>query len=226
MAWKSLRGAVDDQERCTAGKKERYRLMTSRENVSLQLQNKEDLMFSDWYNWVWIWGVATIYHQLSRNLRKNIPFWAVTIRGSSELYLAQRVRSKFWILLWVPHSMSQQPIWTQETTSILSKEHSVLLKPQEIEYNIPRKCSWHLLSLGVFLLGENRVERSSSHHSGLKFSPRKAQPAFCRRKAPMVAKGDRSDMARHGYWCWCWDGVGELRWQKYRWIRHWVKCIP
>jgi len=50
MAWKSLRGAVDDQERCTAGKKERYRLMTSRENVSLQLQNKEDLMFSDWYN--------------------------------------------------------------------------------------------------------------------------------------------------------------------------------
>jgi len=40
-----------------------------------------------------------------------------------------------------------------------------------------------LLSLGVFLLGETRVERSSSHHSGLKFSPRKAQPAFCRRKA-------------------------------------------
>ena len=26
------------------------RLVTSRENVSLQLQNKEDLMFSDWYN--------------------------------------------------------------------------------------------------------------------------------------------------------------------------------
>jgi len=40
------------------------------------------------------------------------------------------------------------------STSILSKEHLVLLKPQEIEHNTPKRCSRHLLLLGVLLLGE------------------------------------------------------------------------